>query len=252
MVEGQHTTGNDASAQTATREYYDEFAERYDDKRGGRVPGGYHDLIDELEMGFLEPYAAEGEVLEVGCGTGLLMQRMGSFASKVTGLDLSPGMLDRARERGLDVVEGTATDLPFPDQSFDVTCSFKVLAHVDDLGAALREMVRVSRRWVVAEFYNPYSLRTLVKRYGPAGAISERTKESAVHTRYDAPDDVRRLLPPEATIVARRGVRIVTPLAGALRWPVAGGLFRAAERRLCDGPLARFGGFWIAAIRIDR
>ena len=34
----------------ATRAYYDEFSTRYDDKRGGRVRGGYHDLLDDLEL----------------------------------------------------------------------------------------------------------------------------------------------------------------------------------------------------------
>ena len=89
----------------ATRQYYDEFADRYDRQRGGRVPGGYHDLIDELEMGFLQPYAEGREVLEVGCGTGLLLSTISSFASRAVGVDLSPGMLEHARARNLDVKE---------------------------------------------------------------------------------------------------------------------------------------------------
>jgi ubiquinone/menaquinone biosynthesis C-methylase UbiE len=235
----------------ATRRYYDEFAARYDDQRGGRVPGGYHDLVDELEMGFLERHARDKEVLEVGCGTGLLLERMSSFTRRAVGVDLSPGMLTRARERGLEVHEASATSLPFPDASFDVTCSFKVLAHVREIELALGEMLRVVRPGgvAVAELYNRHSLRSLVKRLGPAGAISDRTHEDAVYTRFDTPGGVRKMLPAGATIVDRRGVRIVTPAAGVLRVPILGAFFGAAERRLCDGPLADFGGFWIAAIR---
>jgi ubiquinone/menaquinone biosynthesis C-methylase UbiE len=235
----------------ATRRYYDEFAARYDDHRGGRVPGGYHDLVDDLEMGFLERHARGKEVLEIGCGTGLLLERMGPFVRRAVGVDLSPGMLERARARGLEVHEGSATALPFPDASFDVSCSFKVLAHVREIETALAEMVRVVRPGgvAVAELYNRRSLRSLVKRLGPAGAISDRTREDAVYTRFDTPAEVARMLPPGAAIVDRRGVRIVTPAAGALRIPVVGALLGAAERRLCDGPLADFGGFWIAAIR---
>ena len=48
------TTSKESAHLDATRDYYDEFSNRYDDKRGGRVHGGYHDLIDDLELEFLE------------------------------------------------------------------------------------------------------------------------------------------------------------------------------------------------------
>lgn len=233
----------------ATRAYYDEFSARYEARRGGQDPGGYHDLVDDLEVDFVRRFGEQRDVLEVGCGTGLLLSRFGEFARSARGVDLSPGMLAHARARGLDVLEGSATALPFPDASFDVACSFKVLAHVRDVRLALAEMARVvrPRGTVIAEFYNPYSLRGLVKKLGPAGAISASTRESAVFTRFDAPGDVAALLPRDLRIVASRGVRIVTPAAAAMRLPGLGGLLRRAERALCDSPLARFGGFWIAA-----
>ena len=235
----------------ATRAYYDRFAQRYDSQRGGNVPAGYHDLIDDLQIGFLARYAAGRSIIEVGCGTGLLLQRMERFATEAKGVDLSPGMLSRARARGLDVVEGSATALPFASDSFDVACSFKVLAHVRDIRTALSEMLRVVRPGgvVVADFYNPYSLRWLVKRLTPPGAISDTTNEAAVFTRFDTPRQVAQLLPPTGRIIDRRGVRIVTPAAAALRLPVIGELLRRTEHRLCDSPLADLGGFWLAAIR---
>jgi ubiquinone/menaquinone biosynthesis C-methylase UbiE len=237
----------------ATRQYYDEFSRRYDDRRGGKVRGGYHDLLDDLELGFLSRFATGARVLEVGCGTGLLLERMAEFALETKGVDLSAGMLRHALARGLDAVEGSATELPFGDESFDVACSFKVLAHVKEIERALAEMVRVIRPGgtVIAEFYNPYSLRALVKRFGPAGAISSTTNENAVYTRFDSPADVKRLLPAGTRVVDHRGVRIVTPYAPALELPLLGPILNKLERTLCDGPLASFGGFWIAAIRKD-
>ncbi len=196
-------------------------------------------------------FARGAEVLEVGCGTGLLLERIARFTARAEGVDLSPGMLARARARGLTVREASATALPHPDASFDVTCSFKVLAHVSDVGAALAEMARVTRPrgTIVAEFYNPWSLRALGKRLGPAGKISDATDERAVFTRFDRPSDAVALLPAGTTLIDRRGVRIVTPSAASLGWPMIGKLLRAAEWRLCDSPLATFAGFWIGAFR---
>jgi SAM-dependent methyltransferase len=160
-------------------------------------------------------------------------------------------MLEKARARGLDVCEGSATALPFSDASFDVSCSFKVLAHVPEVGAALREMARVTRPGgtVIAEFYNPFSMRGLVKRFGPAGSIAAGTHEKHVFTRYDSPAAVRRIVPAGCEIVASRGIRIVTPAAAVMRIGALRKLFRDAERALCDSPLRVFGGFWIVAMR---
>jgi ubiquinone/menaquinone biosynthesis C-methylase UbiE len=237
----------------ATRRYYDEFSRRYDTERGGRVADGYHDLIDDLEIDFLRRFAAGRDVLEVGCGTGLLLERIGGFATRAYGIDLSPGMLAGARTRGLDVGEASATALPFDDESFDVTCSFKVLAHIAEIRTALEEMTRVTRRGgtIVAEFYNPRSLRALAKRFAPPGKIGEQTTEAEVYTRFDTPLEAASHMPSNTHLVARRGIRIVTPAAGALRLPLLGRALRRAEWTLCDSPLAGVAGFWIGAFRKD-
>src|SRR5690606_890090 len=168
----------------ANRKYYDAFSHNYEAERGDRSEQGYHDMLDELESEFVRRYGEGGDVLEVGCGTGLVLQRIARFAKSARGIDLSPGMLDKARARGLDVLEGSATELPFPDDSFDVCCSFKVLAHVPAINMALSEMARVTRSGgvVIAEFYNPHSIRGLLKRYGPAGRIAHQANESNVFT----------------------------------------------------------------------
>src|SRR5581483_11479518 len=142
-----------------TRAYYDEFAAGYEAQRRPSDPHGYHAMIDDLEVAITARYARGKDLLEVGCGTGLLLERFAAFARSAKGIDLSPRMLDRAKARGLDVREGSATDLPFDDGMFDVTVSFKVLAHVDDIGEALAEMARVTRPGgaILAEFYSPLS-----------------------------------------------------------------------------------------------
>ena len=234
-----------------TRAYYDEFSSSYEAHRRPNDPGGYHALVDDLEVELVERYGAGRDVLECGCGTGLILERIAKFARRASGIDLSPGMLARAMERGLDVSEGSVTSLPFDDGSFDVTCSFKVLAHVHDVGRALAEMARVTRPGgvMLAEFYNPWSFRGVVKRLGPAGKISDRTDESAVYTRFDSPAVLPKILPPGTKVEAARGIRIVTPAAAAMRVPGLRDLLHLAERRLCDSSAARFGGFYVAVIR---
>ena len=241
----------DAAPHDPTRSYYDEFSHRYEAERGDNRPDGYHALVDDLEVEIVERYGAGRDVLECGAGTGLLLGRFARFARSARGIDLSPGMLARARARGLDVREASVCHIPFPDESFDVTCSFKVLAHVPEIGRALAEMARVTRPGgvVLAEFYNPLSMRGVVKRLGPAGKISHATRESAVYTRFDAPWVIPRLLPPSLSLESARGVRIVIPAAGVMRVPGVRDVVRAVERRLADTPAAVFAGFYIAVLR---
>ena len=236
------------TAQMDNKSYYDDFAGWYERERGR----GYHQLIDDLEVELVERYGRGADVLEVGCGTGLILERVAGFANRAVGIDLSPGMLAHARSRGLDVAEASATELPYPDASFDVVYSFKVLAHVEDIRTAMREMARVTRPGghVLAEFYNTRSLRYLVKRLKPPSAVSETTTDEAVYTRYDSVDDIKGYLPDDLEWVTARGVRIVTPVSHVHRIPGVRVLFRAAEHRLADLPVAReLGGFLIAVAR---
>lgn len=245
------TSQRKLGAEDTTRAYYDAFSERYDAQRGGNVSGGYHDLVDDLEVGFVRKFAEGRDLLEVGCGTGLLLERFATFARRAEGVDLSEGMIEKARARGLSVRVASATEIPFPDATFDVTCALKVLPHVRDIHRAAAEMFRVTRPGgvVVLEVYNPWSLRALTKKLFAPRKTSTTFDESAILTRFDSPADVARWVPPGATLVDARGVRIVTPVAGVFRVPGLGTLARAAEEALCDGPLRRFGGFYLLAYR---
>ena len=228
--------------------YYDEFADWYERDRHR----GYHRMLDDLEVETVKRYGAGTDVLEAGCGTGLILHRTAEFARSAVGIDLSSGMLKRARERGLDVVQGSITELPFADESFDLVYSFKVLAHIEDIKTAMSEMFRVLRPggYVLAEFYNRRSMRYLVKRLKPPSKISSSTDDEAVYTRYDTLDDIESYLPANAELEDRRGIRIVTPVSQVHDIPVVGGLVRRIETQLADQPMTRdLGGFLIAILR---
>jgi len=236
------------SGRLDNRTYYDDFAGWYERER--HLP--YHRMLDDLEVEIVERYATGKQVLEVGCGTGLLLHRVGRFASSAHDIDLSGGMLAKAAARGLTVAQASATELPIASESVDVVYSFKVLAHVPDIAGALREMARVVRPggWVLAEFYNARSWRRLVKALKPPTAISEAAHDEHVYTRYDDARAIRGYLPGELEWVTTRGIRVITPAAAVLRVPVLGSAMRWAEHRLADVPGARdVAGFLVAICR---
>lgn len=235
-------------ARLDNRTYYDDFAGWYERER--HLP--YHRMLDDLEVDLVERYGAGKDVLEVGCGTGLILDRVARFARSARGIDLSAGMLAQAARRGLAVAQASATDLPIATASVDVAYSFKVLAHIPDITGALAEMARVVRPggWVLAEFYNARSLRRLVKKLKPPTAVSARTHDEHVYTRYDDAAAIQRFLPPSLTWEDTRGIRVITPVAAVHRVPGLGAAVRWAEHRLADAPIARdLGGFLVVCAR---
>jgi ubiquinone/menaquinone biosynthesis C-methylase UbiE len=231
---------------TDNKAYYDAFSERYDRGRDR----GYHKLIDDQAAELVRRVGQGMDVLEVGCGTGLLLSRVAGFARSAKGIDLSPGMLERARQRGLDVVEGSATALPFGDASFDVAYSFKVLSHVPELERALAEMIRVVRPGghIVFDIYNRHSLRYAIKKlFGPR-STSQQFDEAAITTAFLTPDEVEAKLPANARVVGRAGIRVVTPHPAVLALPGLGQLVELAEWKLMDSPALRFAGFSVFTV----
>jgi len=235
-------------ARTDNQRYYDAFAAGYERHRHR----GYHALVDALETEVILRYATGADVLEAGCGTGLLLKEIAPRARRAVGLDLSRGMLAKAAERGLDTVHASVTHLPFADASFDVAYSMKVLAHVEDFPRALSEMARVVRPGghVLIELYNPWSLRYLVKKLKPPSKIADGTNDEAVFTRYDTLDDLAGALPRSLDVVDLRGVRVLTPVSQLHDLPLVGPALGWLERRAADAPgLRRLGGFLIVVCK---
>jgi len=91
-------------------------------------------------------------VLDVACGPGLLACAFAHVARHVTGIDLTPRMLEQARalqrSQGLENVswhEGDVRRLPFADASFSIVSTRFTFHHFEDPLAVLREMRRVCR-----------------------------------------------------------------------------------------------------------
>ena len=93
--------------------------------------------------------AARGLVLEIGVGSGLNMPLYGTAADRVCGIDPSPELLARARERiaaarvPASLIRASAEQLPFRDAAFDTLVMTWTLCSIPSPGAALNEMRRV-------------------------------------------------------------------------------------------------------------
>jgi ubiquinone/menaquinone biosynthesis C-methylase UbiE len=120
---------------------YDEVAPCYD-KRYERY------AYEGVERAVLALGGAVGtEVLEVGCGTGFWLGLLQAHGARVTGLDASAGMLEKARGRAPEavLVHGRAERLPFEEARFDRVLCANAFHHFEDKGAFLREARRVLR-----------------------------------------------------------------------------------------------------------
>ena len=93
---------------------------------------------------------AEGEVLEAGVGTGLNLEHYPEGV-RVTGVDISPRMLARARRRAADAATDVTLDvadverLPYDDDRFDTATATCVFCSVADPVQGLRELARVTK-----------------------------------------------------------------------------------------------------------
>src|SRR5205807_6120587 len=110
-------------------------------------------IKDEAALTLIVDWSGAGPsdtVLDVACGPGLLVCVFARVAKHVTGIDITPAMLDRARqlqqERGVTNLtwqQGDVLPLPYPDGSFTLITSRFAFHHFLDPKAVIAEMARV-------------------------------------------------------------------------------------------------------------
>jgi phosphatidylethanolamine/phosphatidyl-N-methylethanolamine N-methyltransferase len=158
LFDQQDATGKVGGADAATRALSVTAVENHFVERAYERLAGVYDFIfgPTLHRGRLQAIdrmgiRARDEVLEVGVGTGI---NLGLYprGCTVTGIDLSSGMLEKARERivkkGLRnsrVLEMDAAQMQFEDESFDIVYAPYLISVVPDPVVVAREMRRVCR-----------------------------------------------------------------------------------------------------------
>jgi ubiquinone/menaquinone biosynthesis C-methylase UbiE len=127
---------------------FDAIADQYDES----LPEHVLDHYLRKRLSFIHKYTrpADGRVLDVGCGTGNLAERVAATGLDVAGVDLAVGMLRRLQRRrpAVPVFVADSSALPFRDDTFALTYCVAVLHHVADRDLVFRtlaEMVRVTR-----------------------------------------------------------------------------------------------------------
>ena len=130
--------------QEKIRSHYDSVADTYDhhyDKPRGR---NYHNHISDY---LIRALPEKGDLLDIGCGTGLFVEKYLRQGGTAVGLDISRKMTARARHRcaGCEFAEGNGEALPFRNNSFDAVSSLLVFSYVRDPETMLSESYRVLR-----------------------------------------------------------------------------------------------------------
>lgn len=122
--------------------HYDEVADIYDRQYDLGQGRAYYSHICDMVM---EHLPKNSTLLDLGCGTGLFMQRYEELGGRAIGLDISRGMILRARQRcpKSDVTLGTAECLPFKENTFDGLSSLLAFSYLRNPEAMLADAFRV-------------------------------------------------------------------------------------------------------------
>jgi SAM-dependent methyltransferase len=145
---------SNAESATAARRWWDSDADAYWAEHGDFL--GTADFVwcpeglREADVRLLGD-VRDRLILEIGCGTAPCARWLAGRGARVTGLDISAGMLDRATSltpagSGVGLVQADAARLPFRHASFDVACSaYGAIPFLGDLAPMFREVARVLR-----------------------------------------------------------------------------------------------------------
>ncbi|MEU3337639.1 class I SAM-dependent methyltransferase [Streptomyces sp. NPDC002144] len=222
-------------------EVYRSWAPHYD------APGNQMIDVEQPVVRRLLDGLPVGTALDAACGTGRHTAHLHGLGHRVIGVDASPEMLARARERLPDVgfLQADLHRLPLPDDAVDTVVCTLALTHVPELAPVLAEFARVLRpggHLVISDAHltGSYLWPTLPRRPGPDGRPSLLTEHHRPLSAYlaaalplgfrvrhcEEPHRPRAPLPPPPD-----------PLPTDMSWDVLHWIPEAAATALGDSPL---------------
>ncbi len=126
------------------RASYGAIAGTYADSFAGELA---HKPLDRALLGVVvEERPPESTIADVGCGPGHVTRYLAGLGARVVGVDVSPGMVEVARQRnpGITFIEGSMTDLPVRDGAWGAVVAFYSIIHLASTmhDLAVRELAR--------------------------------------------------------------------------------------------------------------
>jgi ubiquinone/menaquinone biosynthesis C-methylase UbiE len=166
-------------------------ARAYDQKRFSSLTGRVFDALEKWaitrQLDYIEREQPLRRVLDIPCGTGRIARLLVQRRYDLVCGDISQQMLEVARGQLADAAAEFLPldiyDLPFPSDSFDCVCCIRLFQHLtsDQRMLALRELARVSKRYVIANamYTSMYyglvrRVRLALGRYAPRYTMSEQ------------------------------------------------------------------------------
>jgi 2-polyprenyl-3-methyl-5-hydroxy-6-metoxy-1,4-benzoquinol methylase len=149
-----------------------------------------------------------GRTLDVPCGAGRLSDVMARWTEQLYEADYAYPMLEYARSNAQsytpEAINASAFELPFRDDAFDMVVSIRLSHHIparEDRVRHLRELCRVSKRWVLVTVYDELGLRNRIarfrgrlrRRYKPKKTLSLSEVREAVSKQGFRPVEVGRI-----------------------------------------------------------
>lgn len=162
-----------------SKEGYNLYASNYQNDEA------FLDTFEENDLFRMIGDVSGKKILDIGVGTGRILNLLFQKNSEVWGIDVSEGMLKIAKDRfpQLNILEGDFRDLPFKDEEFDFLISTFVLVHIRELKEAFLEAYRVLK--VGGEIL----ITNINQRKAPELIVSD--KESIIiNSFYHRPQDV--------------------------------------------------------------
>jgi SAM-dependent methyltransferase len=146
----KHNTNPPNTSKDLRRSHFDDLADLWETKYAAR--GSLRQRTTSFVRCLRALVGARGQVLDFGCGSGDIAIACGNAGYRMSGVDLSPAMIARARLRangdgiGFDALESEEPlRLPHPEARFDAVIASSVLEYVRDPLGCLQELSRVCR-----------------------------------------------------------------------------------------------------------
>jgi ubiquinone/menaquinone biosynthesis C-methylase UbiE len=175
-----------------SKAHFEELSSHYSDTYAGKYTEFMYDaVVQEVEGKNFST------LLDVGCGTGIFLSMvLNKFDVNVSGIDISPGMIEKSRELLRDCADlkiGDSEHLPWKDDSFDIVTCIASFHHYPNPERVLKEMERVLKHNGSAVIADPWAsnpwrffanliIRSPLNKHGEVRMYSQREIQELLET----------------------------------------------------------------------